>query len=90
MHSGKKKLKTKEGRGVSIGIESKGGTVLMERNEVKGRWRDNVSEILGGEQTVSSMMEEDQEGVMEGVNNGMLEEEITEKEIRKCLKMEEG
>ena len=27
---------------------------------------------------------------MEGVNNGMLEEEMTEKEIRKCLEIEEG
>ena len=59
-HAFWKKLKTKEGRGVSIGIENKDGTVLMERNEVKGRWRDNISELLGGEQTVSSMMEEDQ------------------------------
>ena len=83
-------METMEGRGVSVGIESKDGTVLMERNEVKGRWRDNVSELLGGGQTVSSMMEEDQEGVMEVVNNEMLEEEITEEEIRKCLEIEEG
>ena len=88
MHSGK--MKTMEGRGVSVGIESKDGTVLMEKNEVKGRWRDNVSELLGGEQTVSSMMKEDQEGVMEGVNNGMLKEEITDEEIRKCSEIEEG
>ena len=83
-------MKTMEGRGVSVGIESTDGTVLMEKNEVKGRWRDDGSELLGGEQTASSMMEEDQEGVMEGVNNGMLEKEITEKEIRKCSEIEEG
>ena len=53
-------MKTMEGRGVSVGIGSKDGTVLMEKIDVKGRWRDNVSELLGGEQTVSSMMEEDQ------------------------------
>ena len=75
---------------MSIGIESKDGTAVMETNEVKGRWRYNVSELLGGEQTVSSMMVEDQEGVMEGVNNRMLEEEITGKEIRKCSEIEEG
>ena len=39
---------------------------------------------------MSSMMVEDQEGVMEGVNNRMLEEEITEKEIRKGSEIEEG
>ena len=82
-------MKTMEGRGVSVGMESKDGTVLMEK-KVKGRWRDNVSELLGGEQTVSAMMKEDQEGVMEGVNNGMLKEEITDEEIRKCSEIEEG
>ena len=30
-------METKEGRGVSVGIESKDGTVLMEKNDVKGR-----------------------------------------------------
>ena len=37
------------------------------------------------------MVEEDQEGVMEGVSNGMLEEEITEEEIRKSVgKLKKG
>ena len=53
-HAFCKKVKTKEGRGVSIGIESKDGTVLMEKNEVKDRWREYFSELLGGEETVSS------------------------------------
>ena len=90
-HAFCKKVKTKEGRGVSIGIESKDGTVLMEKNEVKDRWREYFSELLGGEETVSSMVEEDQEGVMEGVSNRMLEEEIAEEEIRKSVgKLKKG
>ena len=78
-------MKTTKGTGVSAGIESKDGTVLMEKNEVNGRWREYFSELLGGEQTVSSMVEEDQEGEREGVRNGVLEEEITDKEIRKSV-----
>ena len=90
-HAFWKKVKTKEGRGVSIGIESKDGTVLMEKNEVKDSWREYFSELLGGEETVSSMVEEDQEGAMEGVSNGMLEEKITEEEIRKSVgKLKKG
>ena len=76
-HAFWKKVKTMKRTGVSAGIESKDGTVLMEKNEVKGRWREYFNEILGGEQTVSSMVKEDQ-GEREGVRNGMLEEKITE------------
>ena len=90
-HAFWKKVKTKEGRGVSIGIETKDGTVLMEKNEAKDRWREYFSELLGGEETVSSMVEEDLEGVMERVSNGMLEEEITGEEIRKSVgKLKKG
>ena len=52
---------------------------------------ERILQLLGGEQTVSSMVEEDQEGVMEGVSNGILEEEITEEEIRKIVgKLQKG
>ena len=82
-HAFWKKVKTKEGRGVSIEIEGKDGTVLMEKNEVKDKWREYFSELLGGEETVSSMVEEDQEGMMEGVSNGCLKKRSQKKKSEK-------
>ena len=87
----KKKVKVTEGTGISAEIESDDGTVLMERNDVRDRWREYYSELLGGEQTVDLVMEEDLEREVEGVRNGMLEEEITKEEIKKRVwKLKKG
>ena len=41
-------MKTKGGIRINVGIESKDGTMLTDRSEVKGRWREHFSEPLWG------------------------------------------
>ena len=42
-----KKVKAKGGTRINVGMESKHGTMLTERNEVKCRWKEHFSELLG-------------------------------------------
>ena len=78
-----KKVKAKGGVGVDVGIESKEGSMLSEKNEVKCRWREHFSELLGGEQVEEGIMGEELSGEKIEERSGMLQEEITKEEIRR-------
>lgn len=54
-----KKLKAKGGVGIYVGIESKDGAILTEKNEMKCRCREHLSELSGSEKTEESIMEEE-------------------------------
>ena len=43
-------VKAKGGVGVDVEIESRDGSMLTGKNEIKCRWREHFSELLGGEQ----------------------------------------
>ena len=86
-----KKVKAKGGVRVDVEIESKDGSMLSQTNEVKCRWREHFSELLGGEQVEEGIMgDELSREKIEG-RSGMLHEEITEEEIRRGVgKLKKG
>ena len=54
-----KKMKTKGDVGIGVWIESKDGSELTEKSEVKGRWGEHFSELMGGEQVEEVIMGEE-------------------------------
>ena len=78
-----KKVKANGGTTSNVGIESKDSIMLTKKNEVKGRWKKHFSELLGGEQVEDSTMGEEMNIEELEERDGMIQEEITKKEIRK-------
>ena len=49
----------KGGVGINVGIECKDRSMLTEKNEVKCRWREHFSNLLGGDQVEEGIMWEE-------------------------------
>ena len=86
-----KKVKAKGGVGIDVRIESKDRSMLTEKNEVKCRWREHFSELLGGEQVEEGIMGKELSREEVEVRSGMLQEEITKEKIRRGVgKLKKG
>ena len=62
---------------INVGIECKDRSMLTEKNEVKCRWREHFSELLGGEQVEEGTMGEELNRKKIEERSGMLQEVIT-------------
>ena len=70
-------MKAKGGVVINVGIECKDRSMLTEKNEVKCRWREHFSELLGGEQVEEGTMGEELNRKKIEERSGMLQEVIT-------------
>ena len=72
-------MKAKGSVGINVGIECKDRFMLTEKDEVKCRWREHFSDLLGGEQVEEGIKWEELSREEIEERSGMLQEMITKR-----------